>query len=110
MLQTETNHTHQLYVGNTPLVIDFLQLAHQREVIGAAVQNSRTPRKLASCLDGLSNFFDAFVDAAAEALGRKVVFPPQLDPVPTTQIICHTRNPKARPVCSETQPANTSQP
>lgn len=62
--------TKQIIVGNTPLIVDFKELHKQRTKLTELAEDKFDGDEL----DGLQYFLDAFVDAAAEVLGEKVVF------------------------------------
>jgi hypothetical protein len=61
----------QIYVGDTPLLIDFEALRVQKAYLIDI--NPRTPLE-ADYREGLLNFIDEFQDACAEALGEGEVF------------------------------------
>jgi hypothetical protein len=62
--------TRQIIVGNTPLNVDFGELQKQRHKLARLTGDMFDSEEM----DGLQYFLDAFVDAAAEVLGEKVVF------------------------------------
>jgi hypothetical protein len=64
------NRTKQIIVGNTPLLVDFKELQKQRRELSKHTGDMFDSKEV----DGLQYFLDAFVDAAAEVLGEKVVF------------------------------------
>ena len=62
--------TRQIIVGNTPMLVDFAALQKQRRKLSELTGDMFDSEEM----DGLQYFLDAFVDAAAEVLGEKVVF------------------------------------
>lgn len=62
--------TKEILVGNTPLLVDFAALEKQRYRLSELVEAMSDREEM----DGLQNFLDAFVDAAANTLGEKMVF------------------------------------
>ena len=66
------NRTWQIIVGNTPMRVDFRLLGRQRRKLTWMADRTCGPER--ACLEGVSDFFDEFVDASAEVLGDKAVF------------------------------------
>jgi len=63
-------HTLQVYVGRTPLAVNFKQLRKQKRTLDSL----RHSFHRSDDLEGLLRFLDAFQDAAADMLGAKAVF------------------------------------